>query len=70
VTYTNEGLYSPEVLWTSPSGGTLIGALFPLEDTAADLAHGLRIGVISHGTFTPVRLPPSLATSIVQAVAF
>jgi hypothetical protein len=52
--------YIPEVLWASPSGGTLIGALIPYLGSAASVANGLQIGVISHGKFTPLRLPPNL----------
>ena len=55
-----KGNYSPEVLWTSSSGDTLIGAVIPLVGGAVRAANGLRIGVISHGTFTPVRLPSNL----------
>jgi hypothetical protein len=55
-----KGLYIPEVLWASPSGGTLIGALSPDLGSAAAVANGLHIGVISHGKFTPLRLPPDL----------
>ncbi len=53
-------IYIPEVLWTSQSGGTLIGSVGPANGNAAAVADGLHVGVISHGTFTPLRLPPSL----------
>jgi len=56
-------IYIPEVVWTSPSGGTLIGALIPSEGSPAAVANGPRIGVISHGTFTPLRFPPGFAPS-------
>jgi hypothetical protein len=69
VTYTNEGRYIPEVLWTSPSGGTMIGALFPYDGDPA-VVNGTRIGVISQGTFTPLRIPKSLATSTLTDIAF
>jgi hypothetical protein len=70
VTYTNEGRYIPEVLWTSPSGDTLIGALIPYEGTPAAVANGVHIGVISHGKFTPLRIPASLASSTLTDIAF
>jgi len=70
VTYTNKGRYIPEVLWTSPSGNTLIGALFPYAGGPPPVASGLRIGVISHGKFTPLRIPASLAASAVAGIAF
>jgi hypothetical protein len=38
----------------------LIGALVPYTASAAALANGLHIGVISHGKFTPLRLAPNL----------
>ena len=55
-----KGHYSPEVLWASSSGDTLVGAVIPEVGGAVPAANGLQIGVISHGTFTPVRLPASL----------
>jgi hypothetical protein len=55
--------YIPQVVWTSPSGGTLIGALIPYEGSPAAVANGPRIGMISHGTFTPLRFPPGFALS-------
>jgi hypothetical protein len=70
VTYTNGGRYIPQVLWTSPSGGTIIGALFPYEGNPPAVANDLHIGVISHGKFTPLRIPASLAASTVVGIAF
>ena len=55
-----KGSYSPEVLWTSSSGDTLIGAVIPLVGGSVPAANGLQIGVISHGKFTPLRLPSNL----------
>jgi hypothetical protein len=55
-----KGSYSPEVLWTSSSGDTLIGAVIPIVGGSVPAANGLHIGVISHGKFTPVRLPSNL----------
>jgi hypothetical protein len=65
----SQGIYLAEVLWTSPSSGTLIGGFFPFGPSAAAVANGPRIGVMSHGRFTPLRLPPGVnltlgATSI------
>jgi hypothetical protein len=70
VTYTNKGLYIPKVLWTSPSGGTMIGALFPYGGGSPVAVDGPRIGVISHGKFTPLRLSASLAAATVTDIAF
>jgi len=61
VSYTNKGRYLPEVLWTSASGGTLIGALFPVDGGSPAAVYPPRIGVISHGKFTPLRLAASLS---------
>jgi hypothetical protein len=50
------------VLWVSPSGGTLIGAWF--IDPASGLGAAslpVHIGVISHGEFTPLPLPPGFS---------
>jgi hypothetical protein len=70
VTYTNKGRYIPQVLWTSPSGGTIIGALFPYVGGPPVAVNGLRIGVIRGGKFTPLRIPASLAGSTVAGIAF
>ena len=64
VTFQDKGRYSPQVLWTSSSGNTLIGVLMPYPDTPAAVASGLRTGVISHGSFTPLRIPAGLAASL------
>jgi hypothetical protein len=53
-------IYVPEALWVSQSGDTIIGALVPYTANAAAVANGLHIGVISHGKFTPLRLPANL----------
>jgi hypothetical protein len=47
-----------QLLWVSPSGGTLIGA-WEIGAGSATLSDSLpaHIGVISHGKFTPLRLP-------------
>ena len=64
-----QGKYGPEVLWASPSGGTLIGAVIPLVGGSVPAANGLQIGVISHGTFRPVRLPSNLLSADQQLQA-
>lgn len=56
---TAKGNYDPEVLWSSPSGGTLIAAVIPLVG-GVKAANGLQVGVLSDGRFTPVRFPPNL----------
>jgi hypothetical protein len=48
----------------------LIGALFPYAGGPAPFAKGLHVGVISHGKFTPLRIPASLAASTVPHIAF
>jgi hypothetical protein len=70
VTYTNKGRYIPEVVWTNPSGDTLIGALLPIVGGSPVAVYGPRIGVISHGKFTSLRLPASLAAATVTDIAF
>lgn len=62
--------YIPAVAWSSASGDALIGALIPYQGDAAAVADGLRVGVISHGRFTPLRLPASVTKSPVTALAF
>ena len=49
------------IVWTSASGGTLVG----VWGTNFSLGRSvpLHLGVISHGTFTPLRLPSSLAST-------
>jgi hypothetical protein len=71
VTFGKEqGLNSPDILWTSPSGDTLIGAFFPYDGSPAAVANGVHVGVISHGKFTPLPIPASLAASTVVDMAF
>lgn len=70
VMYMNQGRYIPQVLWCSSSGDMLIGALFSYAGGPAPIAKGLHIGVISHGKFTPLRIPASLAASTVPHIAF
>jgi hypothetical protein len=63
--------FMPQVLWASPSGGTLIGAWIravgiPVSSGAgssAAAAPGQSIGVISQGRFAPLRFPPGLNLS-------
>ncbi len=49
------------LLWVNPSGDTLIAQWHYIA--ARPPATGVHVGVISHGKFTPLRLPSSLATS-------
>jgi hypothetical protein len=51
-----------ELLWGSPSGDTLIGA-WEISAASSSLPDTLpaHIGVISHGKFTPLRLPSGFA---------
>jgi hypothetical protein len=48
-------------LWVSPSGSAVIGAWFasPLSPGGA-FRGGWHVGVMSHGTFTPLRLPQDI----------
>ena len=50
-----------ELLWVSPSGDTLIGE-WEIGADSTSLSDSLpaHIGVISHGKFTPLRLPSGL----------
>jgi hypothetical protein len=55
------------VLWVSPSGSTLIG------EWTLGTANGsppLHIGVISHGTFTPLRLPAGFTRANVSSITW
>jgi hypothetical protein len=73
VTFTRHGLYVPDILWTSRSGDTLVGALIPITEEsggAAGAPDGLRIGVISDGKFTPLRVPESLAKAGLTDITF
>lgn len=58
------GLDTPMVLWSSPSGDTIIaGWNTYAKGTLTDAVGGLHIGVISHGKFTPLRFPPGFTQS-------
>jgi hypothetical protein len=50
------------LLWASPSGDTLIGQ-WHYTDSRLPVTNSAHFGVISHGKFTPLRLPSSLATA-------
>ena len=56
-----------EVLWVSPSGGTLIGVW---GVAAANGSVPFHAGVISHGTFTPLRFPASYTLTNVRDIAW
>ena len=56
------------LLWASPSGDTLIGVWHYIASRAP--ATGVHFGVIKGGTFTPLRLPNSLANDELGQIAF
>jgi hypothetical protein len=56
------------LLWVSPSGDTLIGVWHYIESRPP--ATGVHFGVISHGKFTPLKLPSSLATLEIGQIAW
>jgi hypothetical protein len=57
----NLAVLANSTLWVSPSGSAVIGAWFasPLSPGSA-FRGGSYIGVMSHGTFTPLRLPQDI----------
>jgi hypothetical protein len=57
------------VLWTSPSGDTLIGAWGFSRGSSSDSPASQYIAVISHGKFTPLRFPSTLFPSSPFAAA-
>lgn len=65
-THSSKNLFTPEpaVLWADPSGDTLIAAwgFEPKVVNSTLPSFTAHIGVISHGTFTPLRLPSTLTT--------
>lgn len=57
-----------QVLWISPSGGTVAGQWATLAQGADHFApDGLHVGAMSHGKFTPLRFPPGFSS---PAIAF
>jgi hypothetical protein len=56
------------LLWASPSGDTIIGVWHYIASRAP--ATGVHFGVIRGGTFTPLRLPNSLANDELGQIAF
>jgi hypothetical protein len=56
-----------DLLWVSPSGGTLIGA-WGVAGVNASIP--LNVGVISHGTFTPLRFPAGFTWTDLGDVAW
>jgi len=53
-----KGISTNQVMWISPSGDAIVGAWTTYAaGTLEDAANGLHIGVMSHGTFTPLRFP-------------
>ncbi len=57
------GGHEAYVVWTSSSGGTLIGAVIPESISPAAIAAGPLIGVMSGSRFTPLRFPANLLTA-------
>jgi hypothetical protein len=72
VTYQGDLRYAPDILWISPTGDTQVASLTPIsfESSPAVIAKGMRIGVTSHGKFTPLRVPASIATSTLVDIVF
>ncbi|MGH3298564.1 MAG: hypothetical protein ACRDP7_42915 [Trebonia sp.] len=55
---TVKGISVSGLLWTSPSGDALVGEWGASDNSIIPtVGHGLQIGVISHGRFTPLRFP-------------
>ena len=63
---TNSKVTDAEVLWTNPSGDTLVGVWS--TDFSLGQPSALNFGVISHGTLTPLQLPSSLMSTIQPAM--
>jgi hypothetical protein len=61
---------SGAVLWISPDGGTLIGEWAIAIGTASSVAPRQQAGVISHGTFTPLRLVAGYTLSAFGSIAW
>jgi ketosteroid isomerase-like protein len=54
-----EGLGTQQTLWINPSGDAMVGAwTIDAKGTFNGVPNSLRIGVMSHGKFTPLRFPP------------
>jgi hypothetical protein len=52
-----------QILWISPSGGTVVGQWATLAKGAERVApNGLHFGAMSHGKFTPLRFPPGFSS--------
>jgi hypothetical protein len=62
--------YLPAVQWTSILGDKLIGSWSPYPPGPGTGAYRPRIGVISHGTFTPLKIPAGIAASTPADIAF
>jgi len=56
------------VLWTNPSGDTLVGVWGSNFSLGQPIP--LHFGVISHGTFTPLRLPSRLTSTLQPGAPF
>ena len=56
-------LFDSAVQWVSPSGSAVIGAWF--ADPGSPIRGRAYFGVMSHGTFTPLRLPRQVFGQII-----
>jgi len=64
-----EGLDTQQTLWISPSGDAIVGAwTTDAKGTLDGVPNGLRIGVMSHGKFTPLRFPPGFDREVFDRV--
>lgn len=61
--------YRPALLWTSPAGDKLIGSITATAMSPGGYA-GQRVGVISHGRFTPLNLPAGVSATTAAGIAF
>jgi hypothetical protein len=59
-----------EVLWASPSGGTLIGLLNSAQEANPAGPQWTEAGIVSKGTFRPLTFPAGLAAPLPDSVAW
>lgn len=62
------GVSTPLALWISPSGDALVGAWNTHPPGNGDV-NGLYIGVMSRGTFTPLRFPSGFYPEVLERIA-
>jgi hypothetical protein len=62
-----QGVSTRQALWISPSGDAIVGAwsTYP-KSTLSEAPNSLRIGVMSHGKFTPLRFPPGFDREVFE----